>query len=252
VDRFEVVERYIKSIGKGLLKVMSKMGISTYQSYCGAQIFDAVGLGQAFIDEFFFGTASMVGGVGLPEVARETVERHAQAFSDDPVLATNLAVGGEYMFRQRGEDHMWTPDIVASMQHAVRGNVPEKWAEYAREVNAEHGRFTIRGQFRIKNADEIGTTPIPLDQVESAEDIVKRFSTGAMSFGSISREAHETLALAMNQIGGKSNTGEGGEEVERFTPLPDGSLQALGDQAGRLGPLRRDDRVSGQRRHDPD
>jgi glutamate synthase (NADPH/NADH) large chain len=223
VDKYEVVERYIKSIGKGLLKVMSKMGISTYQSYCGAQIFDAVGLGQAFIDEFFFGTASMVGGVGLPEIARETVERHTDAFSDDPVLATNLAVGGEYMFRTRGEDHMWTPDIVATMQHAVRGNVPEKWAEYAREVNDENGRFTMRGQFRIKNADEIGTTPVSLDEVESAEDIVKRFSTGAMSFGSISREAHETLALAMNAIGGKSNTGEGGEEVERFTPLPDGS-----------------------------
>ena len=222
VQAGEVVERYIKSIGKGLLKVMSKMGISTYQSYCGAQIFDAVGLGQAFIDEFFFGTASMMGGVGLDEVARETVERHAEAFSADPVLQNALAVGGEYMFRQRGEDHMWTPDIVASMQHAVRGNVPEKWAEYARMVNGEHGRFTIRGHFRIRSAAELGRTPVALDEVESATDIVKRFSTGAMSFGSISREAHETLALAMNQIGGKSNTGEGGEETERFTPLPDG------------------------------
>lgn len=112
------------------------------------------------------------------------------------------------------------------MQHAVRGNVPEKWAEYAREVNEENGRFTMRGQFRIKNADEIGTTPIALDEVESAEDIVKRFSTGAMSFGSISREAHETLALAMNAIGGKSNTGEGGEEVERFTPCPTAARNA--------------------------
>ncbi|MEM1047293.1 MAG: glutamate synthase large subunit [Pseudomonadota bacterium] len=222
VDETEVVERYIKSIDKGILKVMSKMGISTFQSYCGAQIFDAVGLSADFIEEFFFGTASQIGGIGLEEVASESVRRHAEAFGDIPFLRRNLDVGGEYAYRLRGESHIWGPDEVAELQHAVRGNLPDKYRDFAARVNDENGRFTIRGHFRIRTAEEAGRQPIAIDEVEPAIEIVKRFSTGAMSFGSISREAHETLALAMNSIGGKSNTGEGGEEADRFRPMPDG------------------------------
>ncbi|WP_244314384.1 glutamate synthase large subunit [Pannonibacter tanglangensis] len=224
VDADEVVYRYIKSIDKGILKVMSKMGISTYQSYCGAQIFDAVGLSSAFVEKYFFGTATTIEGIGLTEVADETVMRHREAFEDVEILRRSLDVGGEYAYRIRGESHMWTPDSIATLQHAVRGNLPDKYREFAELSNRETGRFSIRGMFRIKSAEELGRTPIPLEQVEPAEALVRRFVTGAMSFGSISREAHTTLAVAMNQIGGKSNTGEGGEEAERFTPLPDGSM----------------------------
>ncbi len=225
VDSMEVVERYIKAIDKGLLKVMSKMGISTYQSYCGAQIFDAVGLSSAFIEQYFFGTATTIEGVGLDEIASETHARHAEAFGDDPVLKSALEVGGEYLYRMRGENHVWSPDSVALLQHAVRGNAQDKYREFAKLVN-EHaeGLNTIRGLFKIMDAEEAGRQPVALDEVEPAADIVKRFSTGAMSFGSISREAHTTLARAMNKIGGKSNTGEGGEETDRFTPMPDGSM----------------------------
>ncbi|KQT85805.1 glutamate synthase large subunit [Aurantimonas sp. Leaf443] len=224
VEAEEVVSRFIKSVGKGMLKVMSKMGISTYQSYCGAQIFDAIGLRSEFVDRFFFGTSTSIEGVGLEEIARETAERHARAFSDDPVLARSLEVGGEYVYRMRGEAHMWTPDAVATLQHAVRTESFEKYSDYAKMVNeAAVHTSTIRGLFRIKMAEEAGRTPVPLDEVEPAKDIVRRFCTGAMSFGSISREAHATLAVAMNRIGGKSNTGEGGEESDRFLPLRDGS-----------------------------
>jgi glutamate synthase (NADPH/NADH) large chain len=231
VDAGEVVKRYIKSVGKGLLKVMSKMGISTYQSYCGAQIFDAVGLGREFVDRYFFGTATTIEGVGLEEVAQESAERHADAFSDKPVLQGALEVGGEYAYRLRGEDHIWTPESVADLQHAVRtksraGADPDadedalkRYRAYARRINEQENRFTtIRGLFEIGAAGPA----IPLEAVEPASAIVRRFATGAMSFGSISKEAHETLALAMNAIGGKSNTGEGGEEATRFRPLPDG------------------------------
>ncbi len=224
VDTTEIVERYIKAIDKGILKVMSKMGISTYQSYCGAQIFDAVGLSSELIEEFFFGTASMIEGVGLQEIAEETMTRHNAAFSDDQVLATALDIGGEYAYRMRGETHAWTPDNVANLQHAVRGNSAERYEKFAEETNRASREFsTIRGLFKIKSADEIGRKSIDLDKVEPAAEIVKRFSTGAMSFGSISREAHSALAVAMNQIGGKSNTGEGGEEPDRFYPMEDGS-----------------------------
>ncbi|WEX10355.1 glutamate synthase large subunit [Chelativorans sp. AA-79] len=225
VDAQEVVKRYIKSIGKGILKVMSKMGISTYQSYCGAQIFDAVGLRSDFVERYFTGTATTIEGVGLEEIAAETVTRHAAAFSDDPVLRTALEVGGEYNYRIRGEDHVWTPDAVATLQHAVRGKSWETYQEFSNLINGESARAnTIRGLFGVRRATESGRAPIPLDEVEPAAEIVKRFSTGAMSFGSISREAHTTLARAMNTIGGKSNTGEGGEEADRFRPLADGSM----------------------------
>ena len=223
VDSGEVVYRYIKSIGKGILKVMSKMGISTYQSYCGAQIFDAIGLSTNFIHRFFFGTSSTIEGIGLAELAEETMRRHAAAFSEDPVLRGALDVGGEYALRLRGEDHIWTPDAIALLQHAVRGKGAETYRQYAAYMNGQVQRsFAIRGLFRIKEAEECRLPPVPLDEVEPAAEIVKRFSTGAMSYGSISREAHETLAIAMNRIGGKSNTGEGGEEAERFRPLANG------------------------------
>ena len=220
----EAVKRYIKAVDKGLLKVMSKMGISTYQSYCGAQIFDAVGLRTDFVAEYFTGTHTQVEGVGLEEIARETVERHRLAFNDVPVLREALEVGGEYAYRIRGEAHMWRPNVVADLQHAVRGELPEKYRSYAASINEQTEQLlTLRGMFRIKTADELDRKPIPLDEVESAQDIVKRFATGAMSFGSISREAHTTLAIAMNRIGGKSNTGEGGEESDRFKPMANGN-----------------------------
>jgi glutamate synthase (NADPH/NADH) large chain len=223
VDADEAIKRYIKSIGKGLLKVMSKMGISTYQSYCGAQIFDAVGLRSDFVSRDFFGTATTIEGIGMDEVAEENVRRHRDAFGDAPIYRNALDVGGEYAYRQRGEVHAWNPDTVATLQHAVRLNAQDRYREYARLVNEQDNELkTIRGLFRIKNAEETGRAPVALSEVEPAQEIVKRFSTGAMSFGSISKEAHETLALAMNAIGGKSNTGEGGEEPERFRPLSDG------------------------------
>jgi glutamate synthase (NADPH/NADH) large chain len=223
VDAYEVVKRYIKSVGKGVLKVMSKMGISTYQSYCGAQIFDAVGLRSDFVERYFFGTATAIEGVGLEEVALESVSRHKDAFGDSPVYRNSLDIGGEYVYRIRGEDHVWTPDVVASLQHAVRLNAQDRYDAFAQQVNDEAQRLTtIRGLFKLKPASEDGRQPVPLESVEPASEIVKRFATGAMSFGSISREAHETIAIAMNQIGGKSNTGEGGEEPIRFRPMADG------------------------------
>ncbi len=224
VDRYEVVHRYIKSIGKGILKFMSKMGLSTYQSYCGAQIFDAVGLSNEFVNKYFTGTATTIEGIGLTEVAEETSRRHRSAFSNDPVLINALDVGGEYMYRVRGEEHVWTPDAVATLQHSVRRGMPDKFREFSAQVNADarHAK-SIRGLFHIRTAEETGRKAVSIDEVEPASEIVKRFSTGAMSFGSISREAHTTLARAMNRIGGKSNTGEGGEEPDRFLPLPDGT-----------------------------
>ncbi|MFL6796800.1 MAG: glutamate synthase large subunit [Xanthobacteraceae bacterium] len=239
LDEKEIIKRYIKSIDKGILKVMSKMGISTYQSYCGAQIFDAVGLKSDFVAEYFTGTATRIEGVSLGEIAEETVRRHRDAFGDAPVYRDALDVGGEYQFRVRGEDHVWTATTVAALQHAVRGNVPEQYRVYASVSNEQTERLlTIRGLFRLKSASECGRTPVPVEEVEPAATIVRRFATGAMSFGSISREAHTTLAIAMNRIGGKSNTGEGGEEADRFKPLPNGdSMRSAIKQvaSGRFG-----------------
>ena len=223
VDEREVVQRYIKAIDKGLLKVMSKMGISTYQSYCGAQIVDAIGLSSDFIEEYFTGTASQIEGIGLDEIAKETFERHRAAYGNVPVLRHNLEVGGDYGLRARGEAHAWTSDEITNLQHAVRGNSQDQYRAFADSMNKQSERLlTMRGLFRLRPASETGRKPIPLDKVEPAADIVKRFATGAMSYGSISAEAHTTLAIAMNRIGGKSNTGEGGEEVERFTPMANG------------------------------
>ncbi|HAG36196.1 MAG TPA: glutamate synthase subunit alpha, partial [Erythrobacter sp.] len=198
---------------------MSKMGISTYQSYCGAQIFDAVGLNSEFVDAYFNGTATTIEGIGLKEVAEEAVLRHAQAYGDSPLYKGMLDVGGIYQYRLRGEAHAWTPQSVAQLQHAVRGNDPKNYQEFAAAINEQSERLlTIRGLMELKPAEQ----PIDIDEVEPAVEIVKRFSTGAMSFGSISHEAHSTLAIAMNRLGGRSNTGEGGEEPERFRPMDNG------------------------------
>ena len=238
-DDKDIVKKYIKAIGKGLLKVMSKMGISTYQSYCGAQIFDAVGLRQDFVDKYFTGTHTRIEGVGLAEIAEESVRRHRDAFSDSPIYRSMLDVGGDYAVRVRGEDHVWTAETVSRLQHAVRGNSQDHYRAFAQIVNEQNERLlTIRGMFRLKKAEEDGRKPVPVEEVEPAKNIVRRFSTGAMSFGSISREAHTTLAIAMNRIGGKSNTGEGGEESDRFKPLPNGdSMRSAIKQvaSGRFG-----------------
>ena len=218
-DPTDVRQNYVKAVGKGILKVMSKMGISTYQSYCGAQIFDAVGLNSEFIDTYFTGTATTIEGIGLAEVAEEAVQRHAQAYGDNPLYKGMLDVGGIYQYRLRGEAHAWTPQSVAQLQHAVRGNDAKNYEEFARSINEQSERLlTIRGLMELTPAEQ----PLSLDEVEPAAEIVKRFSTGAMSFGSISHEAHSTLAIAMNRLGGRSNTGEGGEEPERFLPLDNG------------------------------
>jgi len=239
LDDKEIIKRYIKSIDKGLLKVMSKMGISTYQSYCGAQIFDAVGLKSEFVNTYFTGTATRIEGVGVDEIAEEAVRRHRMAFGDMPIYRTMLDVGGDYAFRVRGEDHVWNSATVATLQHAVRGNSYERYRQYAALINEQTEKlYTIRGLFRIKDAEADGRTPVPIEEVEPAAAIVRRFATGAMSFGSISREAHTTLAIAMNRIGGKSNTGEGGEESDRFKPLPNGdSMRSAIKQvaSGRFG-----------------
>jgi len=214
VDPKEAQKRYVKAICKGLYKVMSKMGISTYQSYCGAQIFEAVGLTKTFVDKYFTGTASTVEGIGLFEVAAEAQRLHELAFGDDPLLAGALDAGGEYMYRVRGEEHMWTPDTIAKLQHASRANSYATYKEYAALINDQGRKHkTLRGLFEFRTAER---APVPLDEVEPASVLVRRFATGAMSLGSISTEAHTTLAVAMNRIGGKSNTGEGGEDPMRY------------------------------------
>ncbi|WKB51934.1 glutamate synthase-related protein [Eleftheria terrae] len=210
----KAIYNYVKAIGKGLSKIMSKMGISTYMSYCGAQIFEAIGLDRNLIEKYFRGTASQVGGVGVFEVAEEAIRMHRAAFGDDPVLQTMLDAGGEYAWRTRGEEHMWTPDAIAKLQHSARANKFDTYKEYAQIINDQSRRhMTLRGlfEFRVDPAKAI-----PVEEVEPAAEIVKRFATGAMSLGSISTEAHSTLAIAMNRIGGKSNTGEGGEDPARY------------------------------------
>jgi glutamate synthase (NADPH/NADH) large chain len=222
-DSHEAAKKFVKAIGKGLYKVMSKMGISTYQSYCGAQIFEAIGLNSAFVNQYFTGTTTNIEGIGLAQVAEESERLHTAAFGEDPVLANHLDAGGEYAFRVRGEEHMWTPDSIAKLQHATRTNSADTYKEYAKLINDQTRRhMTLRGLFEIKS---VGAA-IPLDKVEPAKEIVKRFATGAMSLGSISTEAHATLAIAMNRIGGKSNTGEGGEDAKRFIPVASATTMA--------------------------
>ncbi|MDH0094311.1 glutamate synthase-related protein [Achromobacter mucicolens] len=213
-DPEKAVKNYIKALGKGLNKVMSKMGISTYMSYTGAQIFEAVGLQSALVNKYFTGTASNIEGIGIFQVAEEALRQHRAAFSADPVLANDLDAGGEYAYRVRGEEHMWTPDSIAKLQHASRANNYRTYKEYAQIINDQSRRhMTLRGLFEFRFDP---SRAIPLDDVEPAKEIVKRFATGAMSLGSISTEAHSVLAVAMNRIGGKSNTGEGGEDELRY------------------------------------
>jgi glutamate synthase domain-containing protein 2/glutamate synthase domain-containing protein 1/glutamate synthase domain-containing protein 3 len=246
LDRDEAEKRIVKAIGKGLMKTISKMGISTIQSYCGAQIFEAVGLERELIDRHFTGTASRIGGVGLEQLSTEAMERHFRAY---PRTARDLLpVGGVLQWRRNGERHMWNPDTISKLQHSVRGagsagpldaeaaaaasaagngegHGNGSWAtyeEFAQKVNDEATRgAALRGLMKLRPAGD----PVPLEEVEPAAEIVKRFSTGAMSLGSLSREAHETLAIAMNRLGGKSNTGEGGEDPVRYTPDPSGDLR---------------------------
>jgi glutamate synthase (NADPH) large chain len=210
----KAIYNYIKAIGKGLSKIMSKMGVSTYMSYCGSQLFEAIGLNKDLVGKYFRGTATQVEGIGVFEVAEEALLRHVAAFGNDPVLETMLDAGGEYAWRARGEEHMWTPDAIAKLQHATRANKFDTYKEYAQIINDQNKRhLTLRGLFEFKIDPK---KAISLDEVEPAAEIVKRFATGAMSLGSISTEAHSTLALAMNRIGGKSNTGEGGEDPARY------------------------------------
>jgi glutamate synthase (NADPH/NADH) large chain len=226
VSSHDRAHHYIYALGKGLLKVMSKMGISCLSSYQGAQIFEAIGLGQSTIDKWFPGTASRVGGIGLPEIARESLARHAAAFDqplgEAPTDEDAVDVGGVYFWRVGGERHLWSPRTVASLQKAVRLQDAKSYADYASAINEQgDDPFTLRGCWDFKPAGEA----VPLEEVEPAAQIVRRFATGAMSFGSISKEAHENLAIAMNRIGGKSNSGEGGEDEARFLPLPNGDLR---------------------------
>ena len=210
----KAIYNYIKAVGKGLSKIMSKMGVSTYMSYCGAQLFEAIGLNTDTIEKYFTRTPSKVEGIGVFKIAEEAIRMHKLAFGDSPVLANALDAGGEYAWRVRGEEHMWTPDAIAKLQHSTRANNWNTYKEYAQIINDQSKRhLTLRGLFEFKIDP---AQAIPVEEVESAKEIVKRFATGAMSLGSISTEAHATLAVAMNRIGGKSNTGEGGEDAARY------------------------------------
>jgi glutamate synthase (NADPH/NADH) large chain len=235
----KAIKNFVKAVGKGLQKVMSKMGISTYMSYTGSQIFEAIGLSEELVKKYFLGTASNIGGIGIFDVAEEALKMHRQAFSEDPVLENMLDAGGEYAYRIRGEDHMWTPDSIAKLQHSTRQG-PEKggyqtFKEYANLINDQSRRhMTLRGLFEFKLDP---SKAIDVSEVEPAKEIVKRFATGAMSLGSISTEAHATLAVAMNRIGGKSNTGEGGEDQNRYRNelkgIPIAANETLASQLGK-------------------
>ena len=235
LTEYEAHKRYVKAVSKGLLKVMSKMGISTYQSYCGAQIFNAIGLSESFLERYFTGTTSTIEGAGLSEISEETLRRHRLAYGNAPLYKDALDIGGEYAYRIRGEAHTWTPATISALQHATRTNSAEGYADFCRLIDEQNeALLTLRGLMTFKEVN----ASVPLDEVESVTQILKRFATGAMSFGSISYEAHTTLAIAMNRIGGKSNTGEGGELPERFKPLTNGdSMRSAIKQvaSGRFG-----------------
>ena len=222
MEPYQAVKNYIKASGKGVLKVMSKMGVSTVASYTGAQIFEAIGLATDLVDEFFTGTVSRLGGIGLEEIAQEVASRHATAHPKRPDLRAHrrIELGGEYQWRREGEYHLFNPDTVYRLQHSTRAGRYDLFKQYTKDVDDQSQRLaTLRGLFELRSSER---GPISIDEVEPVSEIVKRFSTGAMSYGSISAEAHETLAIAMNRIGAKSNTGEGGEDPERFTPMANG------------------------------
>ncbi|WP_415950933.1 glutamate synthase large subunit [Streptomyces sp. KLOTTS4A1] len=233
----QAIRNLIHALGKGVLKVMSKMGISTVASYRGAQVFEAIGLDQAFVEKYFDGTTSKIGGVGIDVIADEVAARHAKAYpaSGVPSAHRALDIGGEYQWRREGEPHLFDPDTVFRLQHASRNRRYDIFKQYTSRVDEQSERLmTLRGLFGFKDGAEGGRAPISIDEVEPVSEIVKRFSTGAMSYGSISREAHETLAIAMNQLGGKSNTGEGGEDPERlYDPARRSSIKQVA--SGRFG-----------------
>ncbi|MFE5869135.1 glutamate synthase large subunit [Streptomyces roseifaciens] len=233
IEPEDAIRNLIKALGKGVLKVMSKMGISTVASYRGAQVFEAIGLNEGFVETYFHGTATKIGGAGLDVVARDVAARHAKAYPATGIAATHrrLDIGGEYQWRREGEPHLFDPDTVFRLQHATRARRYDIFKQYTERVNEQSERLmTLRGLFSLKNDRE----SLPLDEVEPVSEIVKRFSTGAMSYGSISREAHETLAIAMNRLGGKSNTGEGGEDPERlYDPERRSSIKQVA--SGRFG-----------------
>ncbi|GAA4758952.1 glutamate synthase large subunit [Nocardioides endophyticus] len=233
----QAVKNLIKALGKGVLKVMSKMGVSTVASYTGAQIFEAVGLSQAVVDRYFTGTTSKLGGIELDTIAEEVARRHATAYPRGGILPAHreLEIGGEYQWRREGEPHLFDPETVFRLQHSTRSGRYDIFKQYTARVDEQSERLmTLRGLFRFKDADGSGRQPIPIEQVEPVSEIVKRFSTGAMSYGSISKEAHETLAIAMNRLGAKSNTGEGGEDPDRlYDPERRSSIKQVA--SGRFG-----------------
>ena len=219
VEPEDAVRNLVKSLGKGVLKVMSKMGVSTVASYTGAQIFEAVGLSQPLVDRYFTGTTSKLGGIGIDTIAEEVARRHRKAYPGDglPPAHRSLDIGGEYQWRREGEPHLFDPESVFRLQHSTRAGRYDVFKQYTSRVNEQAERLmTLRGLFRFRTGDGAARPSIPIEEVEPVEAIVKRFSTGAMSYGSISQEAHETLAVAMNRLGGRSNTGEGGEDAERL------------------------------------
>jgi len=230
----QIADNYIAAVKKGILKTMSKMGISTLRSYSAAQLFEAIGLNKEVIDEYFTGTASRIGGIGLKEIAAETIKRHQAAFQQHSAGAIELEFGGEYQYRHNGEKHLWNPVTISRLQHAVRFNDTKAYAEYSKAVNDQsRNLYTLRGLFEFNPGK-----PVPIEEVEPADEIIKRFCTGAMSHGSISREAHECLAIAMNRLGTMSNTGEGGENPERYKPGPNGESLNCGIKqiaSGRFG-----------------
>src|SRR2546428_2244576 len=212
-DHTKALKSYIKALNKGILKVMAKMGISTLQSYCGAQIFEAVGLNRDLVDRYFTGTASRVSGIGIDLIAEEGRQRHERAFPERPIGAHDLDWGGEYQWRRGGEHHMVNPEMIAKLHDSTRAGSYTLFKDYTRFCDDQSRQLaTLRGLMAL----EYGETPIPIEEVEPVESILKRFATGAMSYGSINQEAHETLAIAMNRIGGRSNTGEGGEDPARY------------------------------------
>ncbi|MCW2772783.1 MAG: glutamate synthase large subunit, partial [Nocardioides sp.] len=236
-DGEKAVANLIKALGKGVLKVMSKMGVSTVASYTGAQIFEAVGLSQAVVDKYFTGTTSKLGGIELDTIAEEVARRHATAYPRGGIAPAHreLEIGGEYQWRREGEPHLFDPETVFRLQHATRAGRYDVFKQYTSRVDEQSERLmTLRGMFRFKDADGTGRAPIPIEEVEPVSEIVKRFSTGAMSYGSISKEAHETLAIAMNRLGAKSNTGEGGEDPDRlYDPERRSSIKQVA--SGRFG-----------------
>lgn len=237
VDGEQAVKNLVKALGKGVLKVMSKMGVSTVASYTGAQIFEAVGLSQAVVDKYFTGTVSKLGGVELDTIAQEVARRHAAAYPRGGIAPAHreLEIGGEYQWRREGEPHLFDPETVFRLQHSTRTGRYDVFKQYTSRVDEQSERLmTLRGLFRFKDAGATGRQPIPIDEVEPVSEIVKRFSTGAMSYGSISQEAHETLAIAMNRLGAKSNTGEGGEDPDRlYDPERRSSIKQVA--SGRFG-----------------